>query len=79
MVDITCTRCGAEGTGYDTPYVAKFTLQHNTGCGAKIGIPKFSVGKKLIKEETASVVTDHSDQQTLINTKPKKKRTAKKK
>ncbi len=63
MVDITCTRCGAEGTGFPTPYSAKF-----------------SVGKKLIKEETATVVTDHSDQQTLTETpKPKKKRTAKKK
>lgn len=80
MVDITCTRCGAEGTGFPTPYVAKFSLPHNKGCGAKIGIPKFSVGKKLVKEETATVVTDHSDQQTLTETpKLKKKRTAKKK
>ncbi len=46
MVDITCTRCGAEGTNYPTPYVAKFSLQHNTGCGARIGIPKFSLTPK---------------------------------
>ena len=79
MVDITCTRCGAEGTGFPTPYVAKFSLPHNKGCGAKIGIPKFSVAKPTLKEAT-TVTLDHSDQQTLTETsKPKKKRTAKKK
>lgn len=80
MVDITCTRCGAEGTGFPTPYVAKFTLQHNTGCGAKIGIPKFSVAKPTLKEvEPVIHDTDHNDLSFANVTKPKKKRTAKKK
>ena len=67
MVDIECTRCGATGTGYATNYVAKFSLTHNTGCGAKIGIPKYSVTTK-----TTVTTTTASDTKTVV-VKPKRK------
>jgi len=60
MVDIECTRCGSTGTGYATHYQAKFSLTHNTGCGAKIGIPKYSVGGK-----TTEVTTTISDEKAI--------------
>ncbi len=46
MVDITCTRCGATGSDYPTYYVAKFSLTHKRGCGAKIGIPHYTATVK---------------------------------
>jgi len=71
MVDILCTRCGATGTGYETNFVAKFSLKHETGCGAKIGIPKFSTGTKTIETQSETVPTKI--------TKQKKKKSKKKK
>lgn len=80
MVDIQCTRCGATGTGYETNYVAKFTLKHETGCGAKIGVPKYTDGiiKSLqTKESEASIDIDKGDLSTV--TEKSKKKKAKKK
>ena len=55
MVDIQCTRCGATGNNYPTLYVAKFSLKHETGCGAKIGVPKYSdTNTKSVKVEETS-------------------------
>ena len=74
MVDIECTRCGATGSNYPTYYVAKFSLTHETGCGARVGIPKYSDGLK------ASVIVE-SDPKVEISTETKKskKKTKKKK
>lgn len=73
MVNIECTRCGATGTDYPTLYVAKFSLKHETGCGAKIGIPKYTEGtvqtKPVVEQETLLVDPE----------KPKKKKAKKKK
>ncbi len=69
MVNIECTRCGATGNDYPTNYVAKFTLKHETGCGAKIGVPKYSDAKtKPVKVEETSLPEP---------TKPKKKKAKK--
>ena len=46
MIGIECTRCGATESGFPTYQVAKFSLTHERGCGAKIGIPKYSTEKK---------------------------------
>ena len=72
MVNILCTRCGASGIDYPTYYVAKFTLTHERGCGAKIGIPKYTAtasAPKIIE----TPLPEPKDE------KPKKKRVAKKK
>ena len=86
MVDIRCTRCNATGTGYATNYVAKFSLVHERGCGARIGIPTYTDTSVAAKIETPitkveSVVhdTDHSEQLLLHVVKTKKKKTSKKK
>ena len=72
MVDIECTRCGATGTGYPTPYVAKFSLIHNEKCGAKIGIPKYSNLDTTTTSvaSTESIVVENSG--TAETPKPKK-------
>jgi len=78
MVDITCTRCGAEGTGYPTNFVAKFTLTHKPGCGAKVGIPKYSVKAKI--KEVEPVIHEAASSEKLLSdvVKAKKKRLKKK-
>ena len=72
MVNIECTRCHATGTDYPTIYVAKFSLKHETGCGAKIGIPKYSEGKT---QEQTTVI---SETKVSEKKKTKKKKTQKK-
>ena len=80
MVDIECTRCGATGTNYPTNYVAKFSLTHETGCGARVGIPKYSEGKLTLKEvEPVIHDTDHSEKLFSDVVKSEKKKTKKKK
>lgn len=79
MVNIECTRCGASGTDFPTFYVAKFSLQHNTGCGAKIGIPKYSEGKPTLKDVEPVIQTAPKDEKLFSDvTKPKKKKASKK-
>ena len=74
MVDIECTRCGATGTDYPTNFVAKFSLKHETGCGARLGIPKYSDTTKV------SVTIDSDPKvETTTETKKLKKKTTKKK
>ena len=70
MVDIQCTRCNATGTGYETNYVAKFSLIHERGCGARIGIPKFTETSVAAKIETP--LPEPKEE------KPKKKKASKK-
>lgn len=70
MVDIECTRCGATGNDYPTYYVAKFTLKHETGCGAKIGVPKYSDTKTKSAESHETPLTESTE-------KPKKKKAKK--
>ena len=73
MVNIECTRCGATGTDYPTLYVAKFSLKHETGCGAKIGVPKYTDSNVKAKSAEA--------QETSLaepTEKPKKKKAKKK-
>ena len=81
MVNIECTRCGATGIDYPTYYVAKFTLTHERGCGARIGIPSYTAtGKPKLKEvEPVIHDTDHSEQLFSDEIKPKKKKATKKK
>jgi len=76
MVDITCTRCGAEGTGYPTNYVAKFSLQHNTGCGARVGIPSYTAKPKPTIKEVEPVIHEADKSEKLFSdvVKAKKKR-----
>lgn len=74
MVDIECSRCGAMGVNYPTVYVAKFTLVHRQGCGAKIGIPNYFIGKtKPAAEQTTSLP------EPTETPKPKRKKSKKKK
>ena len=75
MVDIECTRCHATGTGYATNYQAKFSLIHKEKCGAKIGVPKYSIGAKT----TESTTTTASDSNTILVEAKLKKRKVKKK
>ena len=70
MVDIECTRCGATGTDYPTNFVAKFSLKHETGCGARLGIPKYSEGKTKPTEEQTTVISEKKE--TKKKTKKKK-------
>ena len=70
MVDIECTRCGATGTDYPTNFVAKFSLKHETGCGARLGIPKYSEGKTKPTEEQITVISEKKE--TKKKTKKKK-------
>ena len=72
MVDIECTRCGATGSNYPTYYVAKFSLKHETGCGAKIGIPKYTDGTTKPKEEQTPVISEKKVSQKKKTTKKKK-------
>ena len=74
MVDIECTRCGATGTDYPTYYVAKFSLKHETGCGARVGVPKYSDGKTKPTQEQTTVI---SDTKVSEKKKTKKKKTVK--
>lgn len=81
MVDIECTRCGAKGTGYETHYVAKFTLVHKEKCGAKIGVPKYSDGVKTKAAETTTITEEKPIIVSSISSdtpKPKKKKVKKK-
>ena len=82
MVNIECTRCGASGIDYPTYYVAKFTLTHEKGCGAKIGIPSYTAtqtAKPTIKEvEPVIQKPDNTEKLFGDGVKPKKKRTTKK-
>ena len=73
MVDIECTRCGATGNDYPTHYVAKFTLKHETGCGAKIGVPKYSTNVKAT-EVTSTTATEAKEILVKLEPKPKKKK-----
>lgn len=74
MIDIQCTRCGASGKGYPNIFNAKFTLIHEIGCGAKVGIPKITYSttatdnakKNTIKNETENT-TDHDIDEILKN------------
>ena len=70
MVDIECTRCGATGTDYPTNFVAKFSLKHETGCGARLGIPKYSEGKTKPTQEEITVISEKKE--TKKKTKKKK-------
>ncbi len=82
MVDIECSRCGAMGVDYPTVYVAKFTLVHRQGCGAKIGIPNYFIGKTKPTITDVEPVTHPADKNEKLFsdvTKPKKKKSAKKK
>ena len=56
MVDILCTRCEKMGVNYPTVYVAKFSLVHKRGCGAKIGIPNYFISKKPTEKEDTKVL-----------------------
>ena len=79
MVDIECTRCGATGNDYPTHYVAKFTLKHETGCGAKVGVPKYT-NTGLKRDE--GIDTKPTEEQTTVISEAKvseKKKTKKKK
>ena len=81
MVNIECTRCGASGIDYPTYYVAKFTLTHERGCGAKIGIPSYTAtGTKPTLKEVEPVIQKPDNTEKLFAdvTKPKKKRAKKK-
>ena len=71
MVNIECTRCGATGIDYPTYYVAKYTLTHQRGCGAKIGIPKYTATSTVTPTETP--LPEPKEE------KPKKKKAAKRK
>ncbi|MEE8207378.1 MAG: hypothetical protein V3T88_00260 [Nitrosomonadaceae bacterium] len=82
MVDIECSRCGAMGVDYPTVYVAKFTLVHRQGCGAKIGIPNYFIGKtKPTIQDVEPVIHAPDKNEKLFSdvTKIKKKKSAKKK
>lgn len=80
MVNIECTRCGASGIDYPTYYVAKFTLTHERGCGARIGIPSYTATAKVKPKDVEPVIhdTDHSEQLLSDVVKPKKKKAKKK-
>jgi len=75
MVGIECTRCHSTGTGYPNLFQAKFTLVHKIGCGAKIGVPKFSSGAKTTQAETTTV---SEEKPIIVSHKPKKKKVKKK-
>lgn len=72
MVNIECTRCGAAGIDYPTYYVAKFTLTHERGCGAKIGIPSYTATAKAPPKPV-----EETEKPKAI-AKPKKKKSTKK-
>lgn len=72
MVNIECTRCGATGIDYPTYYVAKFTLPHKRGCGARIGIPSYTATAKV-------KLTVEPDDTPKPAPKPKRKKESKKK
>ena len=82
MVDIECSRCGAMGVDYPTVYVAKFTLVHRQGCGAKIGIPNYFIGKtKLTIQDVEPVIHPADKNEKLFSdvVKTKKKKSKQKK
>ncbi len=76
MVNIECTRCGATGIDYPTYYVAKFTLTHERGCGARIGIPSYTATAKATPTETP--LPEPKEEKPKVSAKPKRKKTAKK-
>ena len=73
MIDIECTRCGATGTDYPTYYVAKFSLKHETGCGARVGVPKYSEGKAKPTEEQTTVISEKKESNKKTKKKKEKK------
>ena len=82
MVDILCTRCGAMNVDYPTVYVAKFSLIHKRGCGAKIGIPNYFIGKtKPTIQDMEPVIHAVDKKEKLLSDviKPHKKKFSKKK
>lgn len=81
MVDIECSRCGAMGVDYPTVYVAKFTLVHRRGCGAKIGIPNYFIGKTkpTIQDVEPVIHAPDKNEKLFSDVVPKKKKSAKKK
>ena len=70
MINIECTRCGATGNDYPTYYVDTVSLKHETGCGARLGIPKYSEGKTKPTEEQTTVISEKKE--TKKKTKKKK-------
>ena len=76
MVDILCTRCEKMGVNYPTVYVAKFSLVHKRGCGAKIGIPNYFISKKPTEKNTT--VLEKIESKVKSEIKPKKRKTKKK-
>jgi hypothetical protein len=78
MVNIECTRCHATGIDYPTYYVAKYTLTHERGCGAKIGIPSYTAtgkAKPTLKEVEPVIQKAPKDEKLFSDVvKAKKKR-----
>ena len=74
MVSILCTRCGANGSDFSNLVEAKFKLQHDIGCGAKIGIPVYNITKTVSVEPTK----DTTEAKEAPVAKPKKRKKNKK-
>ena len=62
------------GVNYPTVYVAKFSLVHKRGCGAKIGIPNYFISKKQTEEVTPVIEKIETKIKPEIKFKKKKKK-----